>query len=126
PDFPFLHEDVDLVQPEVHAAVEAIQQLSGAFVAADYTDRYREALEDLIEAKIEGREIVRPVAAKEDATVGDLITALRESGDAAMKSRNGKDSGDAAARARSAAGKAAAAKESAAKAAGKSKSKAPR
>jgi DNA end-binding protein Ku len=125
PDFPFLHEDVDLVRPEVHAAVEAIEQLAGTFVAADYTDRYREALEDLIEAKIEGREIVRPVAAAEDATVEDLITALQASVEAAMKSqpRNGKDS---VTRAKAAAGKAAAAKEDAAKAAGKSRSKAPR
>jgi len=128
PDFPFLHEDVDLVQPEVHAAVEAIQQLSGTFVAADYTDRYREALEDLIEAKIEGREIVRPVAAKEDAAVGDLISALRDSVEAAMKSkfRNGKDSRDAAARARTAAGKAAGKAAEAKESAAKSRSKTPR
>lgn len=114
PDFPFLHEDVDLVGPEVHAAVEAIEQLSGTFVPSDYTDRYREALEDLIEAKIEGREIVRPAAAEEEATVEDLITALQASVDAAMKSRNGKD---AVSKARSAARKAAAAREEAGKAA---------
>lgn len=123
PDFPFLHEDVDLVQPEVHAAVEAIEQLSGTFVTSDYTDRYREALEDLIEAKIEGREIVRPVAAAEDATATDLIAALQASVEAAMKSRNGKDSVD---RARAAAKKAATAKETATKAATKSRSKTPR
>jgi DNA end-binding protein Ku len=118
PDFPFLHEDVDLVGPEVHAAVEAIEQLSGTFVASDYTDRYREALEDLIEAKIEGREVIRPAAAEEDATVEDLITALQASVDAAMKSRNGKD---AVSKARSAARKAAAAKETASDAATKSR-----
>jgi DNA end-binding protein Ku len=114
PDFPFLHEDVDLVGPEVHAAVEAIEQLSGTFVPSDYTDRYREALEDLIEAKIEGREVVRPAAAEEEATVADLITALQASVDAAMKSRNGKD---AVAKARSAARKAAAARDDASQAA---------
>jgi DNA end-binding protein Ku len=123
PDFPFLHEDIDLVQPEVHAAVEAIEQLAGTFVASDYTDRYREALEDLIEAKIEGREIVRPVAAEEDATVGDLITALQASVEAAMKSRNGKDS---VTRAKAAASKAAAARDKASTAASKSRSKTPR
>ncbi|HET9144357.1 Ku protein [Actinophytocola sp.] len=123
PDFPFLHEDVDLVGPEVHAAVEAIEQLSGAFVPSQYTDRYREALEDLIEAKIEGREIVRPVAADEDSTVADLITALQASVDAAVaahgESPNGKD---AIARARSAARKAAAASKAASKAASRTKS----
>jgi len=126
PDFPFLHEDVDLVGPEVHAAVEAIEQLSGTFVAAQYTDRYREALEDLIEAKIEGRKIVRPVAAEEDSTVEDLITALQASVDAALvahaDSPNGKD---AIAKARSAARKAAAAKADAAKAAGRTRTKTP-
>ena len=119
PDFPFLHEDVELAGPEVHAAVDAIEQLSGTFEPTDYTDRYRAALEDLIEAKIEGRDIIRPVAPAEDATVGDLITALQASVDAAMKARtpatpNGKA---AVTRAKAAASKAAAAKEEAAKAA---------
>jgi DNA end-binding protein Ku len=128
PDFPFLHEDVDLVGPEVHAAVEAIEQLSGTFVASQYTDRYREALEDLIEAKIEGREIVRPAAREEDSTVEDLITALQASVDAAMRTRaesptNGKE---AVAKARSAAGKAAAAKDDAATVATRSRSRSPR
>jgi DNA end-binding protein Ku len=123
PDFPFLHEDVDVVRPEVHAAVEAIKQLSGSFVPSDYTDRYREALEDLIEAKIEGRDTMRPVAAAEDATVEDLITALQVSVEAAMKSRNGKE---AAAKARSAARKAAAAKDDATKAATRPRARTPR
>src|SRR5919197_1694394 len=87
PDFPFLHEDVDFVGPEVHAAVAAIEQLSGHFVPTDYTDRYREALEDLIEAKIEGREVMRPAAAEEEATGEALITALQASVEEAMKSR---------------------------------------
>lgn len=139
PDFPFLHEDVELAGLEVHAAVEAIEQLSGSFVAARYTDRYREALEDLIEAKIEGRDIVRPVAPEEDATTEDLITALQASVEAAMKARNGKgakepkdakdpkstgdpkDAKEAVTKARSAAAKAAAARADAAKAAGKSR-----
>lgn len=123
PDFPFLHEDVDLVQPEVHAAVEAIEQLAGNFVPSDFTDRYREALEDLIEAKIDGRDIVRPVAAAEEATATDLIAALQASVEAAMKSRNGKDS---ITRAKTAAGKARAARDDAAKAADKARTKAPR
>jgi len=121
PDFPFLHEDVDLVGPEVHAAVHAIEQLSGTFVAAQYTDRYREALEDLIEAKIEGRDVVRPAAVEEDATVEDLITALQDSVAAAMKSRNGSD---AVAKAKSAARKAESAKNDAGKSAAKSRSRA--
>jgi DNA end-binding protein Ku len=124
PDFPFLHEDIELIGPEVHAAVEAIEQLSGTFVPAQYTDRYREALEDLIEAKIEGREVVRPAAAAEEATVTDLISALQASVDAAVKARtNGKD---AVGKAKAAAGKAAAAKEDAANAATRSRSRTPR
>jgi DNA end-binding protein Ku len=120
PDFAFLHEDVELVAPEVHAAVAAIEQLSGTFVASDYTDRYREALEDLIEAKIDGRDVIRPAAGDEESTVSDLITALRTSVDAAMQTRrNG-----AVDKAKSAAGKAAQAKADAAEAASKSRGKA--
>jgi DNA end-binding protein Ku len=124
PDFPFLHEDVDLIGPEVHAAVRAIEHLSGTFVPAQYTDRYREALEDLIEAKIEGRDVVRPAAAEEDATVEDLITALQKSVNAAMGARNGSE---AVAKARSAARKAQSAKNDASKAAkSRTRTKSPR
>ncbi|HEV2782409.1 MAG TPA: Ku protein [Actinophytocola sp.] len=109
PEFPFLHEDVELIGPEVQAAVEAIEQLSGTFVPAQYTDRYREALEDLIEAKIEGREVVRPSAPEEDATVDDLITALQQSVEAAVKAHAAGNGKDHVGKARSAAGKAKAA-----------------
>jgi DNA end-binding protein Ku len=121
PEFPFLHEDVELIGPEVQAAVEAIEQLSGTFEPAQYTDRYREALEDLIEAKIEGREVVRPAGATEDAAATDLITALQASVDAAVKSHS--NGGDAPAKARAAADKAKAAAD---KAKSKSRTKTPR
>jgi DNA end-binding protein Ku len=130
PEFPFLHEDVDLIGPEVQAAVEAIEQLSATFVPAQYTDRYREALEDLIEAKIEGREVVRPAAAKEDATVGDLLTALQDSVDAAVRAhaaangRNGRR--DAVGKAKVAATKAKAAADKARDTAGRTRARTPR
>jgi DNA end-binding protein Ku len=116
PDFPFLHEDVDVAVRAVRAAVEAIEELSGAFVPDQYIDRYQAAMEALIEAKVEGRDVVRPVAAEEDAAVVDLIDALRSSVEAALDSR-AKDSASAVSRARAAARKAAAAKSEAEKAA---------
>jgi DNA end-binding protein Ku len=116
PDFPFLHEDVDVAVRAVRAAVEAIEELSGVFVPDQYVDRYQEAMEALIEAKVEGREVVRPVAAEEDAAVVDLIDALRSSVEAALDTR-AKDNASAVSRARAAARKAAEAKSEAEQAA---------
>lgn len=116
PEFPFLHEDVDVVVPEVRAAVEAIEQLSGPFVPGQFTDHYHEAMEALIEAKVEGREVVRPTAAWEDATATDLVAALRASVDAATKARGG-----AVGKAKTAAKRAADAKSDAKKAATRSR-----
>ncbi|MQA10635.1 MAG: Ku protein [Pseudonocardiaceae bacterium] len=77
-DFPFLHEDVDLRPAELREVVSSIEQLSTNFVPTDYTDHYREALDELITAKAEGREVVRPAAAEEEAGAADLVTALRD------------------------------------------------
>lgn len=78
PDFPFLHQDVELRSAELRDAVASVERLSTSFVPSEYTDHYREALDELIAAKAEGREVVRPAAAEEEAGAADLITALRD------------------------------------------------
>lgn len=120
PDFPFLHQDVDVVVPAVRAAVDAIEKLSVAFVPEQYTDRHRTAMEELIAAKVDGRDVVRPVAVEEDATVVDLIAALRASAETALRAGDEADAGPVG-KARSAARKAAEAKAEAAKAAARSR-----
>jgi DNA end-binding protein Ku len=78
PDFPFLHSDVDVRLGEVREAVAMIERLAGDFEPQNHTDHYREALEALILAKVEGSEVVQPTAAAQDAGVADLLAALQE------------------------------------------------
>lgn len=93
PEFGFLDDDVEVRSQELAMAQSLIETLSGDFDPTQYADDYREALEKLIEAKVEGREVVQPSSpAGEDAPVVDLMAALRASVAAARENR-GEDSG---------------------------------
>jgi len=97
PDFGFLDEDVDVRPQELAMAGTLIESLSGDFDPTAHTDAYREALEELIEAKVEGHEVVQPVSAGPDTgAVVDLMAALRASVDAAKSRGAGGSSGPAA------------------------------
>ena len=88
PEFAFLDEDIDVRQQELKMAESLIESLSGDFEPEQYADNYREALQALIDAKVEGREVVQPAEPAEDAgTVVDLMAALRASVEAAKKGR---------------------------------------
>jgi DNA end-binding protein Ku len=67
--------------------------MAGDFDPTQFTDEYREALESVIEAKVEGREVVQ--AAEPETSGGgevvDLMAALRASVDAAKRGRAGHD-----------------------------------
>ena len=89
PDFAFLGEDVEVRDQELAMAASLIETLSGEFDPAQFTDSYREALQAVIDAKVEGREVVQPEGAQPTAgTVVDLMAALRASVEAA-KSKQG-------------------------------------
>lgn len=88
PDFAFLDEAVEVRPQELAMAGSLIETLSGAFDPSQYTDSYREALEAVIDAKAQGREVVQPEGAQPTAsTVVDLMTALRASVEAAKRSQ---------------------------------------
>jgi DNA end-binding protein Ku len=87
-DFGFLNDDVELRAQEQQMARSLVESMAGDFDPEDYSDNYREALEAVIEAKVEGREIVEPEEAQPTAgNVVDLMSALRASVDAAKKNR---------------------------------------
>ena len=71
---------------ELDMAFTLIDLLRKPFDPTEYTDHYREALTQLIEAKLEGREVVTSPAARE-AKVIDLADALRRSVEAAKKGK---------------------------------------
>jgi DNA end-binding protein Ku len=82
PDFGFLDEDVDVRPAEIAMANGLVESLSGDFDPADYTDQYRAALESVVEAKIEGRDLVPApdtTEAEASGTVVDLVAALQAS-----------------------------------------------
>ncbi len=88
PDFAFLEEQVEVRSRELAMAGSLIETLSGEFDPSAYKDSYREALEAVIEAKIAGREVVRPSDTQPTVgTVVDLMAALRASVEAAKKGR---------------------------------------
>jgi DNA end-binding protein Ku len=89
PDFAFLDEDIDVRAQELKMAESLIESLSGDFEPGQYADNYREALQALIEAKVEGREVVQPQEpAADSGTVVDLMAALRASVEAAKQGRS--------------------------------------
>ena len=65
-------------------ALTLIEMLEAPFAPQDYRDEYRDALMQLIEAKLEGQELVE-AEAPETAKVVDLMAALRASVEAAGK-----------------------------------------
>ncbi|MFZ5642424.1 MAG: Ku protein [Bacillota bacterium] len=77
---------VDLHDNEVKMALNLVENLSSHFEPKKYTNRYREALMEAIQAKITGEEIEVP-AAPETANVVDLMSALKASIDLAKKQR---------------------------------------
>jgi DNA end-binding protein Ku len=77
PDFPFLHRDVPVSATELREATALIEALSERFTPGRYTDRYREALQALVQAKIDGNEVVQPTAVAQQDSAADLLTALR-------------------------------------------------
>ena len=130
PNFGFLDEDVQLRAQERQMAQSLVESMSGDFDPTEYTDDYREALQAVIDAKVEGRELVEPEEAQPRAgNVVDLMSALRASVEAAKRGR-GESVPDEAAATRAPAKKAAAKESSAteapaAKTATKTATKAP-
>jgi DNA end-binding protein Ku len=94
PDFKFLEENVDVRSQELKMAASLIDTMTEDFDPSAYKDAYREALEALVQAKIEGNEVVRPAGTGIAASPGgpaDLSETLRASVEAA-KANRAKDS----------------------------------
>ncbi len=68
-----LHEN------EIKMAVDLIENLSIDFDPARYADDYRQALWEMIEAKIAGQEFVSPILEPQGGKVVDLMEALQAS-----------------------------------------------
>jgi DNA end-binding protein Ku len=93
PDFGFLDDDIEARPAELAMAASLIDSMAGSFKADDFTDDYRAALQEVIDAKIEGREVVQPEEAEEaPAAAIDLMAALKASVERAKQARGEKPS----------------------------------
>ena len=93
PDFGSL-DTSDAKPQEVKMAQMLVETLAGDFEPDEYEDDYREAVESLVRAKIEGGEVKRTAPEpKGTGEVVDLLAALQRSVDAAKRAR-GEDVGE--------------------------------
>jgi DNA end-binding protein Ku len=81
-------EEPEIKPAERKMAAQLIEAMTGEFDPSNYRDEYREALMQVIEAKIEGRETVEVEAPEEETKLVDLMAALQASVKAATDSRD--------------------------------------
>lgn len=87
PDFE-LGSKSSLHKQELQMAGSLIESMAGEFDPTAYSDAYRAALQQVIEAKVAGKEVVAaPEPEGEPAQVIDLMAALRASVEKAKKAR---------------------------------------
>ncbi|MEU3452419.1 Ku protein [Micromonospora sp. NPDC006766] len=88
PAFGFLDEDLKVRPPELAMASSLIDSMAGQFEPDAFTDDYRAALQEVIDAKIEGREVVQPEEEEAaPAAAVDLMAALKASVERARVAR---------------------------------------
>jgi DNA end-binding protein Ku len=80
-------EDYDFKPAEKAMAKQLVSAMTGEFDPSQYKDEYREALEKIIEAKVEGRETVEIEEPEESGKLIDLMAALEASVSAAKAAR---------------------------------------
>jgi DNA end-binding protein Ku len=78
-DFSFLDDDIEVRSQELRMATSLIDSMTVDFDPDEYHDRYREALQELVEAKTEGREVIQPPTGEAPAAPSSLADALKAS-----------------------------------------------
>jgi DNA end-binding protein Ku len=89
PDFSFLADNIDVRPQELRMASSLIESMTIDFDPDEYHDSYREALQEVVAAKVEGREVVQPPAVAAAEEPSSLADALRASLAAAKSGRLG-------------------------------------
>ena len=70
-------EDVKINKDELKLALNLVESMSTEMKELDLTDHYHEALREMIEAKIAGKEVV--TVAEEEKPIVDIMSALKQS-----------------------------------------------
>jgi DNA end-binding protein Ku len=82
-------EDYDFKPGEMTMAKQLVSAMTGPFEPENYKDEYREALMQIIEQKVEGKEVVEIEQPEESGKLIDLMAALEASVNAAKDARKG-------------------------------------
>lgn len=78
-------EQKEANKDELKLSMNLVESMSSSLKELDLTDRYRDALREMIEAKISGREVVS--VPEEEKPVVDIMTALKQSIEATKAQR---------------------------------------
>lgn len=78
--------DVEVDEAQLKLAETLVASLETTFDKVNFDDRYREALMELVQSKIEGKEIVR-IEDEVEKPVVDIMSALKASIDAAKEAK---------------------------------------
>jgi DNA end-binding protein Ku len=85
PDFPFLNDDIEVRSQELKMAASLIDSMTEDFDPDVYHDNYREALQEVVDAKVEGRQVVQPEGVSAVTEPTSLADALKASLEAARR-----------------------------------------
>ena len=80
-------EDFDFKPAELAMAKQLVSAMTGEFDPSQYKDEYRQALENVIQAKVEGKETVEVEQPEESGKLIDLMAALEASVKSAKDAR---------------------------------------
>jgi DNA end-binding protein Ku len=81
-------EEFEFKPAELAMAEQLVETMTGEFEPEKYKDEYQEALRQIIEAKVEGKEVVEPEVVEEGGKLIDLMAALEASVKAATGARD--------------------------------------
>ena len=70
-------EQKEVNKDELKLSISLVESMTSSLKDLDLTDRYRDALREMIEAKIAGKEVVS--VPEEEKPVVDIMTALKQS-----------------------------------------------
>ena len=70
-------ENKEVNKDELRLSISLVESMASTIKELDLTDKYNDALREMIEAKIAGREVI--TVAEEEKPVVDIMTALRQS-----------------------------------------------
>jgi DNA end-binding protein Ku len=87
PGFAFVDKDVEARPAELAMAESLVESMAADFDPAKYTDDYRAALQEVIEAKMAGRKVLQPEEEGRRPAAVDLMAALRASVERARAAR---------------------------------------